>query len=113
MLEAGEPELDLELELEQDPEPDPEPELEPELEVARAAKEVITGMVKCGRKREIATLEAGEPELEVAWMIEAQVTEDQIAAREVEMIALFFSSYLSHQDPILRCTHLAIVAKYL
>jgi hypothetical protein len=48
----------LELEL------DPQPEPEPETKVARAAKEVIKGRGKRGRKRKSAALEADEPELE-------------------------------------------------
>ena len=42
---------------------------------ARAAKEVIKGKGKCGRKRKSATLEADEPEPEpeVARMINAPV----------------------------------------
>ncbi|KAH6667791.1 hypothetical protein B0J14DRAFT_567159 [Halenospora varia] len=48
-------------------------EPEPEPEVARAAKEVINGRGKRGRKRKSAVLEADEPEPEpeVAQMIEA------------------------------------------
>ena len=54
---------------------EPEPELEPELEpeVAPAAKEVIRGRGKRGRKRKSAAQEADEPEPEpeVARVIEA------------------------------------------
>jgi len=39
--------------------------------VARAAKEVIAGKGERGRKRKSAALETGEPEPEVARMIEA------------------------------------------
>lgn len=45
-------------------EPGFEPECEPEPEVARAAKEVMNGRGKRGRKRKIAVQEADEPEPE-------------------------------------------------
>jgi hypothetical protein len=73
VLDADEPEPD---ELEPDElEPDElEPdELEPEPEVARAAKEIIKGRAKRGRKHKSSALEAEELEPEVAQMIDAPV----------------------------------------
>ena len=71
---------------------------------ARAAKEDIKGRGKIGRKRKIAALEIDEPEVArmievsepyrapVAQIFKVQVIENQIAARGIEVIALFSRS---------------------
>ena len=50
---------------------------------ARAAKEVIKGKGKRGRKRKSAAVEADEPELEVARMIDAPVLWRALVARMI------------------------------